>query len=206
MFTVGNNDLCLLDPYALGDGEALSKVNPIYTEYFYTYEHPTEVPKTANGKYIASVYDFKYGDTYFLAMDSEITSTAKTSIYEDSNVYETIHTWCNARLTELASDSNIKWKISYCHDCPLTLLTADLIMLYLTKNADGSYTKNPSVKRGGSHLNTEGAYWYSQFLQDNGFKLCFGGHKHTYTNTRLIHDDPDLTMEPIVYSPTANPD
>ncbi len=203
MFCVGNNDLCLLDPYELGDGEAISKTNPVYTEYFYTFEHPIEIPRSSNGQYIASVYDFIYGDTYFLAMNSEITQNAKTLIYNENDIYNTIKTWCEARLLEL--DSDIKWRVSFTHDCPMTLVTADVIMLYIQSDGAGGFTKNPNTKRGGSHLNTEGNYWYSQFLQDNNFKLCIGGHKHTYTNTRLLREDPNLSMEPIVYDASTNP-
>jgi hypothetical protein len=35
--------------------------------------------------------------------------------------------------------------------------------------------------------------------------MCLCGHKHTYAETRLLRDNPDATMEPIVYDPTYDP-
>ena len=77
MFTVGNNDLCPLDVYTLGDGSDISKTNPVNVEYFYTFEHPYEIPMSSTGVYVPSVYSFIYGNTYFLSMNSEITDVAR---------------------------------------------------------------------------------------------------------------------------------
>ena len=74
------------------------------------------------------------------------------------------------------------------------------------KTVGGVLTKDPTVTREGSRLNTVGSYWFSQFLQDNGFKLCMCGHKHTFSNTRLIREDITKTMEPIVYDSAYIPD
>ena len=78
-------------------------------------------------------------------------------------------------------------------------MTADLIMSYLP-NISGTYTPNTTIGRGGSHLNTVGNYWFSQFLQNNNFKLCLCGHKHTYSNSRYIRDNAS-TMTPTIYEP-----
>lgn len=206
MYTVGNNDLCPVDVYQLGDGSDIAKTNPINIEYFFTFEYPFEIPQSSAGVYVPSVYSFIYGDTYFLSMNSEITTNARTDIFKDeeTNVYEDIKTWCDSDLTHC--DEKIQWKVAFCHEAPFTIVTADLIMSYLPYNESGSYTPNMEIKRGGSHLNTVGNYWFSKFLQDNQFKLCLCGHKHTYANSRYICDDLEKTMSPIVYSPTEQPE
>ena len=203
MYTVGNNDLCPLDVYTLGDGSDVSKTNPINVQYFFTFEHPYTVPISDAGVYIPCVYSFIYGDTYYLAMNSEITELARTDIFKDkvgTNVYTSLQTWATNDLTNYSADSRIKWKVAYCHESPFTIMTADLIMSYLP-NISGTYTPNITIGRGGSHLNTVGNYWYSQFLQNNNFKLCLCGHKHTYSNSRYIRDNVSSTMAPTIYEP-----
>ncbi len=194
MYTVGNNDLCPQNLFKLGTGEDISKVNPMNVNYFFTFEHPYEVPKSSTGVYIPCVYSFIYGDTYFLSMNSEITEIARVNIFGDSttNIYtDTLKTWATNDLSKISTDTLIRWKVAFCHEAPFTIITANNIL---------SYVKSPTtVSRGGSHLNTVGNYWFSQFLQDNGFKLCLCGHKHTYAESRLIREDKDHTMVPIVY-------
>jgi hypothetical protein len=97
MYTVGNNDLCPVVPYELGNGSELTKANPINVEYFFTFEHPYEIPRASSGKYIPCIYSFIYGDTYFLSMNSEITNKAIAEVFEHAgtNIYsETIKHWC----------------------------------------------------------------------------------------------------------------
>ena len=203
MYTVGNNDLCPLDVYTLGDGSEVSKTNPINVQYFFTFEHPYTVPISDAGVYIPCVYSFVYGDTYYLAMNSEITELARTDIFKDivgTNVYTSLQTWATNDLTNYSADSSIKWRVAYCHESPFTIMTADLIMSYLP-NISGTYTPDTTISRGGSHLNTVGNYWYSQFLQNNNFKLCLCGHKHTYSNSRYIRDNVSSTMAPTIYEP-----
>ena len=48
-------------------------------------------------------------------------------------------------------------------------------------------------------MNTVGGYWFSKFLEDNGFKICIGGHKHTYTSTKMLHDNTANRMKPYIY-------
>lgn len=203
MYIVGNNDLSPVDIHKLGVGDDLSKSNPINVTYFFTFEHPYGVPKTTGGNYIPSVYSFVYGDTYFLAMNSEITDLTVSDVFTQStdNIYSvTLKTWCENDLLQHASDLNIAWKISLTHEAPFTLLTADLIMSYVNST---TYEVNPTIARGGSHLNTVGNYWYSKFLQDNHFHLNLCGHKHTFTNSRYLRESEVMneTMKPIVYEP-----
>ena len=111
MYTVGNNDLCPLDVYTLGDGSEVSKTNPINVQYFFTFEHPHTVPISDAGVYIPCVYSFVYGDTYYLAMNSEITELARTDIFKDivgTNVYTSLQTWATNDLTNYSADSSIK--------------------------------------------------------------------------------------------------
>ena len=169
--TVGNNDLSPFNNYELGDGSDASKNNPINMRYFFTFEHPYEIP-LCNGLYVESTYSFIYGNTYFLCMNSEITSDFQTNMYSDTDVYAALKTWSTNDLTKI--DSKILWKIAFCHEMPFTILTESVI-----KNTINS----GNATRGGSHLNTLGSYWFSKFLQTNGFKLCIGGHKHTYSKS-----------------------
>ena len=209
MYTVGNNDLCPLDVYTLGIGDDLSKANPINVQYFFTFEHPYSIPMSAAGIYVPCVYSFIYGNTYFLSMNSEITEIARTSLFLDidggTKVYQSIQSWCEADLLNHSSDLDILWRVAFCHESPFTIITADSIMSYLIKDINNNYVKQTSISRGGSHLNTVGNYWMSQFLQDNNFKLCMCGHKHTYSNSRYLREDPLLTMEPIVYDSVYDP-
>jgi hypothetical protein len=82
MYTVGNNDLCPKIAHELGNGGDLAKINPINVEYFFTFEHPFEIPKSSSGKYIPCIYSFIYGDTYFLSMNSEISDKTSELIFE----------------------------------------------------------------------------------------------------------------------------
>jgi hypothetical protein len=205
MYTVGNNDLCPVNVYELGDGSDLAKSNSINVQYFFTFEYPNGIPESANGTYVASTYTFIYGNTLFMCMNSEITSITESDIYldTDANVYTgALKTWATNEITAASTDSKITWKVAFCHEAPFTIMTEDLIMSYLPTSSN--YTPT-STARGGSHLNTIGDYWFSQFLQDNAFKLCICGHKHTYANSRLLHDNYGTSMKPTVYDTSATP-
>ena len=225
MFTIGNNDLCSADPKVLGTGEDLNKVNPENINFFFTFEFPYDLPEVdSNGKYIPSVYSFIYGDTYFLCMNSEFTLTTQQDLYGVSSsysvdgdptgptgIYSIIKQWCENDLQHI--DNKIKWKVAFTHDNPFTLLTK--AQIYGTSNGDtvkynylgaDMQTENVSYSRGGSHLNSVGNYWFSKFLEDNNFRLCIGGHKHTYTCSRLMRDNPNNRMKPFVYDPDYHVD
>ena len=208
VYTIGNNDLCPLDVYTLGVGDDLSKMNPINVEFFFTFEHPYSIPRASSGKYVPCVYSFVYGNTYFLSMNSEITEDSKVDIFGDiegENVYTELETWCLSDLASHAADLSIKWKVAYAHESPFTIITQASIDTYLVSGA-GGYTKKLPYERGGSRLNTIGSYWFSKFLQNNDFKLCLCGHKHTYSNSRYMRENEEIenieyavTMEPIIY-------
>ena len=228
MYTVGNNDLAPQFEGHLGRGEDADKMNPVNVTYFFTFEHPDEVPRSLNGVYIPAVYSFTYGNTYFLCMNSEITTTTRKDIYLEANlknnVYrDQIRTWCindakkynKKRDDSLEGDELIEWGIAFTHEAPFTILTAGQLHDYAGNLVDGVYQKREGTQRGGSHLNSEelGNYWFSRFLEEEQMNLCLCGHKHTYGNTRYLRENIDesvehtlwKTMEPIVYSPELSP-
>jgi Calcineurin-like phosphoesterase len=206
MFSIGNNDLCPVDVHELGRGAEPDKINPINANYFFTFEHPNEIPTSVAGNYIPCVYDFIYGDTYFLSMNSELTETACTKLYGDTTgeaTYKNLETWCKNSLVKANEDSQLQWRVAFCHEAPFTILTAQVMQ---------DFSKDSSQTRDGSHVNTVGGYFFSKFLQENDFKLCMCGHKHTYSNSRLIHDNASYdeasgkwinTMTPTVYDPAG---
>lgn len=193
MYIIGNNDLCpelYQGPEALGDGEDASKINGINFQFFYTYEidpnNPPFVEDTAGKSYyIHSLYSFNYGNTHFLAVNSEITGSASGTIgklYNNADVYGYMKQWCEKDLNSIDRDDT-PWIIAYCHEMPFTIITDSLITNW--KGDPSKYT------RGGSHLNTVGnnQYWFSQLLENYGVQLCLGGHKHTYSCSRHIREN-----------------
>jgi hypothetical protein len=203
MFSIGNNDLCPVDVHELGRGADADKTNPINATYFFTFEHPNTIPTSAAGVYVPCTYDFVYGDTYFLSVNSEITDAAREKLYGDNgdiNVYDNLKSWCEKSLEIIKQDSKINWRVAFCHEAPFTIMTAQLMVDYQADN---------TTTRDGSHLNTVGGYFFSKFLQENDFKLCMCGHKHTYTNSRLIHDNAyqelDSATENMVWKQTMVP-
>lgn len=195
MYIVGNNDLCPADLHQLVKVET-DKLSSMNVNYFFTFEHPYSIPTSSSGVYIPSIYSFIFGDTYFLAMNSEISANAATQIFNQDpliNIYSsTIKTWCEDDLLYHADDTNIKWKVSLVHEAPFTIITNSVI---------NSYVANPNVAREGSRLNTIGNYWYSKFLQDNKFHLNICGHKHTHSESEYIRESENSneTMKPLVY-------
>lgn len=219
MFVIGNNDLCSADPKVLGKGEDINKVNPENINFFFTYEHPFGIPQTPNGKYIPSVFSFVYGNTYFLGMNSEFTTSSQTNLFgvdateyvegaeQLKGIYAYIKQWCDAELTHL--DNQIEWKVAFTHDNPFTLLTK--AQIYGNSAEDYTYLDEnlnitPTYSRKGSHLNSVGNYWFSKFLEDNNFRICIGGHKHTYTCSRPMRDNSNNRMMPYVYDPDYIPE
>lgn len=160
MFVVGNNDLSPADPEELGTGSDASKINSFNISLFYTFEHPDTIPRTpTKGIYIPNVYSFIYGDTYFLAMNSEISERTATDVFKEplsTNIYtQVILPWVQADHNKYA-DSKIKWKVSFNHESPFTIITADLIRSYAGTSRSSVTGPNMGVSRGGSRTNTVG--------------------------------------------------
>lgn len=208
MYTVGNNDLCPADIHEIGIDPDWGKCNPINITYFFTFEHPFGIPQSSSGHYIPSIYSYHYGDTFFLVMNSEITDvTIKDVLFQDvsQNIYtDTIKAWCDNEIAQLTSNPGINWRVSMTHEAPFTLLTAEIIIEYVNST---TFEVNPDQERGGSHLNTIGNYWYSKFLEENKFNLNLCGHKHTFTNSRYLRENPlpQKTMAPIIYDSEYDP-
>lgn len=206
MFTIGNNDLSPKNNRELGGGNDLSKINAENMMLYFTNEHPYEIPRSETGRYIPSTYSFVYGDTYYLSMNSEISTLTREQIFEDPvgvNIYtDTLKGWAER---DLAKYGDTKWRVAYCHEAPFTIITANKIMEYVKPSGE-SYVVNENAERGGSRLNTLGNYWFSEYLENNGFSMCLCGHKHTFSNSRYLKDDRNMSMAPIVYDPEYDPD
>lgn len=202
MVTVGNNDLTPANVYVLGDGGDNSKINATNIRFFYCHEINEENPPifTIQNKeiYIECLYSFDFADTHFLCVNSEISSNTERDVYglnPQSVVYDYIRQWCEKDLEYI--DSSINHKIAYCHEMPFTIITQNLINSFYW---DG--TEYPDVERSGSRLNFNtskaNAYWFSKFLNDNGYRLCLGGHKHTYSCSYPLIENPNSSMKPII--------
>jgi len=202
MVTVGNNDLTPANVYVLGDGGDNSKINATNIRFFYCHEINEENPPifTIQNKeiYIECLYSFDFADTHFLCVNSEISSNTERDVYglnPQSVVYDYIRQWCEKDLEYI--DSSINHKIAYCHEMPFTIITQNLINSFYW---DG--TEYPDVERSGSRLNFNtskaNAYWFSKFLNNNGYRLCLGGHKHTYSCSYPLIENPNSSMKPII--------
>ena len=214
MATIGNNDLCKVNVYELGDGSANTKINFANINFFYTFEIDEENPpvfkdgSTLLG-YIPSLYSFNYGDVHFICLNSEISAKTETDVLGTNKtgiIYSKIKEWCE---TDIAKYSNYKWKIAYCHEMPFTIITdATMSDFYNTTNK----TENPlNSNRGGSRMNvvTEkiNEYWFSEFCQNNDIRLVMGGHKHTQAISWPIKENVSydesgkrtvISMKPII--------
>ena len=198
MNIIGNNDLSPEDFQTLGLGRDVDKMSPINFLFYYCYEIDTEFPPYIDGDlnhFVPSVYSFTYGNTFFLGVNSEITGGpegAQAILYDNANFYRWQIEWCENVTAKAKRDPLIKNFISFTHEAPFTLVT---------QNQVDKEIQTPGTNRGGSKLNTEDAlrpYSYSQFLQNNGFRLSLCGHKHTYTRSRPLIDDPENSMMPII--------
>lgn len=201
MVTVGNNDLTPADVYVLGDGGDDSKINATNIRFFYCYEMDEDNPPvfTVEGKeiFVESLYSFDAGHTHFLCVNSEISSNTERSVYGLSTtgvMYDLIRQWCERDDTKAV---NAKAKIAYCHEMPFTIITQNLINSFYW---DGK--EDTSVERSGSRLNFNttkaNAYWFSKFLQTHNYRLCLGGHKHTYSCSYPILENENSSMKPII--------
>lgn len=202
MVTVGNNDLTPADVYVLGDGGDNSKINSTNIRFFYCYEMDEDNPPvfTIENKeiFVESLYSFDFGNKHFLCVNSEISSNTEKSVYGLTTTgvtYSYIKEWCerdDAKLTDY-----VKYKVAYCHEMPFTIITQNLINSFFWDNKE-----YPAVERSGSRLNfnttKENAYWFSKFLQTHDYRACLGGHKHTYSCSYPLLENPASSMKPII--------
>lgn len=201
MPVIGNNDLCPANIYQLGNGGDSSKINPKNLSFFYTFEMDEDNPPvfTIEGKeiFVDSVYSFDYGNTHFMAVNSEITDGTEKSVYGLSTnglIYNAMKDWCAA---DIAKAKDKTWRIAYTHELPFTIITQNVISNFYW---DGK--ENEKIERSGSHLNynttPDNKYWFSKFCESNDIRLVIGGHKHTYACTYPLKENPGKTMKPII--------
>ena len=201
MVTVGNNDLTPANVYVLGDGGDDSKINATNIRFFYCYEMDEENPPvfTVEDKeiFVESLYSFDVGHNHFLCVNSEISANTERDVYGLTTtgvMYDLIRQWCER---DDANATNAKAKIAYCHEMPFTIITQNLINSFYWNNEE-----NTSVERSGSRLNFNttkaNAYWFSKFLQTHNYRLCLGGHKHTYSCSYPILENENSSMKPII--------
>lgn len=201
MVTVGNNDLTPANVYVLGDGGDNSKINATNIRFFYCYEMDEENPPVFNveGKeiFVESLYSFDVGERHFLCVNSEISSNTERDVYGLTTIgvmYDLIREWCER---DDAKATKAKAKIAYCHEMPFTIITQNLINSFYWNGQE-----DISVERSGSRLNFNttktNAYWFSKFLQTHNYRLCLGGHKHTYSCSYPLLENENSSMKPII--------
>lgn len=201
MVTVGNNDLTPANVYILGDGGDNSKINATNIRFFYCYEMDEENPPVFNveGKeiFVESLYSFDVGERHFLCVNSEISSNTERDVYgltTSGVMYDLIREWCER---DDAKATKAKAKIAYCHEMPFTIITQNLINSFYWNGQEDT-----SVERSGSRLNFNttktNAYWFSKFLQTHNYRLCLGGHKHTYSCSYPLLENENSSMKPII--------
>lgn len=201
MVTVGNNDLTPANVYVLGDGGDNSKINATNIRFFYCYEMDEENPPVFNveGKeiFVESLYSFDVGERHFLCVNSEISSNTERDVYgltTSGVMYDLIREWCER---DDAKATKAKAKIAYCHEMPFTIITQNLINSFYWNGQEDT-----SVERSGSRLNFNttkaNAYWFSKFLQTHNYRLCLGGHKHTYSCSYPLLENENRSMKPII--------
>lgn len=201
MVTVGNNDLTPANVYVLGDGGDNSKINATNIRFFYCYEMDEENPPVFNveGKeiFVESLYSFDVGERHFLCVNSEISSNTERDVYGLTTIgvmYDLIREWCER---DDAKATKAKAKIAYCHEMPFTIITQNLINSFYWNGQEDT-----SVERSGSRLNFNttkaNSYWFSKFLQTHNYRLCLGGHKHTYSCSYPLLENENSSMKPII--------
>lgn len=201
MVTVGNNDLTPANVYVLGDGGDNSKINATNIRFFYCYEMDEDNPPVFNveGKeiFVESLYSFDVGERHFLCVNSEISSNTERDVYGLTTIgvmYDLIREWCER---DDAKATKAKAKIAYCHEMPFTIITQNLINSFYWNGQEDT-----SVERSGSRLNFNttkaNSYWFSKFLQTHNYRLCLGGHKHTYSCSYPLLENENSSMKPII--------
>ena len=147
MYTIGNNDLCGIIPYQLGDGTAgVYKINHKNIQYYYTFELDENNPaifryvdpnldltklgeilnndSTSFTYYLPSVYSFNFGDYHFISLNSEIADNTYKIYYDNSNnafkdhAYYNMYKWLE---TDLQNNSGKKC-VAFMHEIPLCII------------------------------------------------------------------------------------
>lgn len=202
MFTIGNNDLCGVQEYQLGNGTAgVYKINHINVLHYYTFELDEKNPAIFTVEdttfYMPSLYSFDYGAFHFVSLNSEWAANTY-KVYTGSEVsagtfkkgvYTNQIDWLRKDLSIWktgetgATPTDCSKCIVFCHEMPYTIVT------------HATMTSGRGDGRRGSSLNgsmiVHPEYTYSRLFKEWGIRLVMGGHKHTYSMTQPIYDAPD---------------
>ena len=152
MYVIGNNDLCGIVPYELGDGTASKyKINHKNIQYYYTFEIDSSNPpifkyvdanldvnkmgdvlegdSTMFKYYMPSVYSFNYGNYHFIGLNSEFADNTYQIYYDDSAKGGSIkeHAYYNMYkwLEKDLSINQGKNHIAFMHELPFCIIVGD---------------------------------------------------------------------------------
>lgn len=151
MVTIGNNDLCGITPYELGDGSAGKyKINHKNIQYYYcfelnennpvlfTYKHTDKLNESLLGDvlnhddtsftyYMPSLYSFNYGKYHFICLNSEFAQNTYSCYYNNSDIADLFkqHAYYNMyKWLEKDYDST-RNNIAYMHELPFCIVVGD---------------------------------------------------------------------------------
>ncbi len=170
MVTIGNNDLCGITPYALGNGDAsLYKINHKNIQYYYCFELSTDNPaiftynvgsintdllgdvlsntSSTFTYYMPSVYSFNYGKYHFICLNSEFTENTYSCYYNLSTIGNTFkqHAFYNMYKWLEADCDNTRNNIAFMHELPICII----------KQNDSTGIAEDRTITNGSKLNNE---------------------------------------------------
>lgn len=151
MPTIGNNDLCGIIPYELGNGNASKyKINHKNIQYYYcfelsetnkpifTYQHSDKIDTNLLGDilsytdntfsyYMPSLYSFNYGKYHFICLNSEFALNTYSCYYNDPVIADLFkqHAYYNMyKWLEKDYDSS-RNNIAYMHELPFCIVVGD---------------------------------------------------------------------------------
>lgn len=153
MVTIGNNDLCGITPYELGNGNAdLYKINHKNIQYYYcfeldtnnspifTFRHTSKINTSILGDvlsytettfdyYMPSLYSFNYGNYHFICLNSEFAPNTYRCYYDDPAISDLFkqHAFYNMYkwLVRDYNANSSKKLIAYMHELPFCIVVGD---------------------------------------------------------------------------------
>lgn len=149
MYTIGNNDLCGIIPYELGDGTAATyKINHKNFIYYFCYELDSQNPaifkfvdsglnEEYKGDvlefggdyftyYMPSLYSFNYGKYHFVSLNSEFAAKTYRVYYDDANKETSFkaHAYYNMyrwMAKDYALHGELRNNIAFMHEIPFCI-------------------------------------------------------------------------------------
>ena len=152
MYVIGNNDLCGIIPYELGDGNASKyKINHKNIQYYFTYELDENNPavfkfvkegldiskmgevlegdNTMFKYYMPSLFSFNYGKYHFIGLNSEFAANTYRIYYDDSAYGDLIkqHAYYNMYkwLVKDVTINSGKNHVAFMHEIPFCIIVGD---------------------------------------------------------------------------------